>query len=58
MDCSAVTWVRDAFVLDIVARVSAELPGLDSEFVLYGHSAGGQFRLPFRVDAPRARPAR
>lgn len=42
----------DAFVLAIVARVSAESPDLDSEFLLYGHSAGGQFACRFALTHP------
>lgn len=42
----------DAFVLAIVARVSAAAPTSGTEFLLYGHSAGAQFACRFALTHP------
>ena len=42
----------DAYVEAIVARYKEAIPGWDGRFVLYGHSAGGQFASRYAVKHP------
>ena len=42
----------DDFVLDIVERFASETPSLTGPFLLYGHSAGGQFACRFLLTHP------